>query len=108
LEPSSLDVHFSTSEERSCMSTQNRWMWLLTALAAAGQANNASAQLSLFQTEAQAQLHCPKDTVVWLDPRKRVFYVEGQRLYAQGRAGTFVCQKEARKNGSRRSLFGRR
>ncbi len=90
------------------MSTRNRWMWLLTALAASGQANHASAQMSLFQTEVQAQQHCPNDRVVWLDPRKRVFYVEGQRLYAQGRTGTFVCQKEARKNGSRRSLFGRR
>jgi hypothetical protein len=46
--------------------------------------------------------------VVWLDPGKRVFYVKGQRLYAQGRTGTFVCQKEARRNGSRRSLLGRR
>jgi len=77
-------------------------------LAVACQANNASAQLSLFQSDSQAQQHCLNDTVVWLDTRKRVFYVEGQRLYAQGRTGAFVCQKEARRNGSRRSLFGRR
>jgi hypothetical protein len=97
-----------TSMKGRRMSTKHSWMWLLAALAAAGQANIALAQLSLFQTESHAQQHCPNDTVVWLDMRKRVFYVPGQRLYGQGATGTFVCRKEARSNGSRRSLFGRR
>ena len=90
------------------MSRQKPWIWFFTALVAAVQSSNAPAQLGLFQTEVQAQQHCPNDTVVWLDPRKRVFYVAGQRLYARGRTGTFACQKEARRNGSRRSLFGLR
>jgi hypothetical protein len=84
------------------------WMWLVTAMVASSQPNDASAQLSLFQTEAQAQQHCPDDTVVWLDLRKRIYYVQGQRLYAQGRTGTFVCRKQARANGARRSPLGRR
>jgi hypothetical protein len=70
----------------------------------------------LCQTEMQAQQHCPNDTVVWLDFRKRIYYVKGQRLYAQGRTGTFVCQDLCAKicvprggpQKSRRSLLGRR
>jgi hypothetical protein len=90
------------------MSKKKSWLWLVTALAATSQANHASAQLSLFQTEMQAQQHCPNDTVVWLDFSKRTYYVKGQRLYAQGRTGIFVCQEAARKSSYRRSLFGRR
>lgn len=82
-------------------------MCLVTAMVAAS-SSEAAAQLGLFQTEMQAQLHCPDDTVVWLDFPKRIYYVQGQRLYAQGRTSTFVCQKEARSNGYRRSVFGRR
>jgi hypothetical protein len=83
-------------------------IWLVTALAAAGLPGDASAQLGLFRTEMQAQQHCPEDSVVWADPRRRIYYVESQRRYAQGSAGIFVCRKEARRSGYRRSLFGRR
>jgi hypothetical protein len=82
-------------------------MCLVTAMVAAT-SSEAAAQLSLFQNEMQARLHCLDDTVVWLDFPKRIYYVQGQRLYAQGRTGNFVCQREARSSGYRRSVFGRR
>jgi hypothetical protein len=84
------------------------WIWLVTALAAASHADDAAAQLSLFRTEMGAQQHCPDDSVVWIDARKRIYYAEGQRLYARGSTGTFACREEARRSGYRRSLFGRR
>ncbi len=84
------------------------WMWLVAGLMAAGHANDAAAQLSLFPTEMQAQQSCPNDTVVWLDFDKRIYYVRGQRLYAKGTTGTFVCRKEARAGRYRRSVLGRR
>jgi hypothetical protein len=84
------------------------WIWLVTALAAASHADGASAQLSLFRTEPQAQQHCPNDSVVWIDVQKRIYYVKGQRLYALGSAGIYVCRKEAGRSGYRRSLLGRR
>ena len=80
----------------------------VTALAVISQTNETSAQLSLFQTEAQAHQHCPNDTVVWADFQKRIYYAAGQRLYAQGRTGIFVCRNEARRSGYRRSILGRR
>jgi hypothetical protein len=90
------------------MSKKQSCIWLVTALVMISHANHASAQLSLFQTEMQAQQYCPNDTAVWLDLQKRIYYTKGQRLYAQGRTGTFVCQEEARRARYRRSLLGRR
>ncbi len=90
------------------MSKKQSWMWLVATLVAASYPNHASAQLSLFRTEMQAQQHCPNDTVVWLDLHKRIYYMKDQQLYAQGRTGTFVCQEEARTSRYRRSLLGRR
>ena len=82
---------------------------LAAILAAAGAADAAAqAPLSLFPSAAQAQHHCPNDSVVWLDFKKRIYYLQGQRLYARGRTATYVCREEARQNGYRRSLLGRR
>ena len=62
--------------------------------------------LGLFRVEGQAQQHCPNDTVVWLDLKKRVYYLQGQRGYARGSTAVFACRNEARRNGNRRSLLG--
>ena len=63
-------------------------------------------QLGLFRVEGQAQMHCPTDTVVWLDLKKRLYYLQSQRLYGVGRTAVFACRNEAKRNGYRRSLLG--
>jgi hypothetical protein len=62
--------------------------------------------LTPFRYEAQAQRYCPDDTVVWLDLGKGLYYLKGQKRYARGSTGSFVCRKEARDSGYRRSLLG--
>jgi hypothetical protein len=64
--------------------------------------------LTPFRYQAQAQRHCPGDSVVWLDFRKGIYYSKGQRQYARGFNGNFVCRDEARRSGYRRSLLGLR
>ena len=64
--------------------------------------------LTPFRYEAQAQRHCPGDTIVWLDFRTGRYYLKGQRRYASGYAGSFVCRNEARDSGYQRSLLGLR
>jgi hypothetical protein len=87
--------------------TISRVVGLVTILAVAGQIGQVAAQsLSLFRTEEQAQQHCPKHAVVWLDFHTQRYDVHGQRRYGQGRTAIFVCRKEARDNGYRRSLLG--
>jgi nitrous oxide reductase accessory protein NosL len=70
-------------------------------------ATSAEAQgLGLFRVEGQAQQHCPNDTVVWLDLKKRIYYLQSQRQYGRGRTAVFACRNEARRSGNRRSLLG--
>jgi hypothetical protein len=84
-------------------------MVLLIALIGADGATDAAANpLTPYRYEAQAQRHCPDDTVVWLDFRKGIYYVKRQTRYARGFTGSFVCRDEARSNGYRRSLLGLR
>jgi hypothetical protein len=64
--------------------------------------------LTPFRYEAQAQRHCPEDTVVWLDFRRGRYYLKGQRRYASGYTGSFVCRNEARSSGYPRSPLGLR
>lgn len=89
--------------------TFRRTIGLLTILMVAGGANMAAATpLTPFRYEAQAQRHCPDDTVVWLDFRKGIYYAKRQKRYGQGSSGSFACREEVRSNGYRRSLLGLR
>ena len=86
-----------------------RPVFLLTVLiVAAGTTPAIAIPLTPFRYEAQAQRHCPNDTVVWLDFRKGIYDAKSQSRYAQGSTGSFVCRNEARSNGYRRSLLGLR
>ena len=86
-----------------------RGIGLLTMLIVTGGANMAAATpLTPFRYEAQAQRHCPGDTVVWLDFRKGTYYAKRQKRYGLGSSGSFACLKEVRSNGYRRSLLGLR
>ena len=81
---------------------------LMALIVASGTTRVDAAPLSPFRYEAQAQRHCPADTVVWLDFRKGIYYFKRQKRYAQGNTGSFVCRDEARGSGYRRSLLGLR
>jgi nitrous oxide reductase accessory protein NosL len=94
--------------EINTMSLLQLCIWLTVTSAVVFGASDAKAQLAVFRTEMDAQLHCPNDEVVWLDFKKNRYYVQSQRLYGQGRTASFVCRKEARKSRYGRSLMGRR
>jgi hypothetical protein len=82
---------------------------LPTVLIMAGCVTQAAAMpLTPFRYETQAQRYCPDDTVVWLDLPRGVYYLKGQKRYARGATGSFVCRGDARGNGYRRSLLGLR
>jgi hypothetical protein len=75
-------------------------------IAALGSSRVLAVPLTPFRYEAQAQRHCPADTVVWLDFRKGIYYSKGQKRYGQGFDGGYVCRNEARGSRYRRSLLG--
>jgi hypothetical protein len=82
-----------------------RKIGLMTVFIIIAGACDASA-VQLFRYETQAQRHCPTDSVVWLDFRKRTYYSKRQKLYAHGSNGSFVCRSEVPAYGYRRSLLG--
>ena len=59
------------------------------------------AVLTAFRTEQQAQEHCPKDTVVWLDPQSGMFELKGHGSRGVSGAGRFACRGEAERAGMR-------
>ena len=60
----------------------------------------------LFNTESQAQAHCPKDVVVWLNIPSGIYHYKGERWYGRTKHGAYACEKEAIKVGDRASENG--
>src|SRR5882724_11458284 len=110
MDPARIGIRGPDMQTITCMRTSLALATcLLSALMVAAGAGDATATpLTPFRYEAQAQRHCPVDTVVWLDFRKGIYYFKRQNRYAQGGTGSFVCLDEARRSGYRRSLLGLR
>ncbi len=62
--------------------------------------------LAEFQTEAAAQRHCPKDSVVWLNTNSGIYHEKGMRWYGRTRQGAYVCRAEADAGGDRDTRNG--
>ena len=62
--------------------------------------------LRLFDTEAAAQAHCPRDEVVWLNTNSGVYHEKGMRWYGRTKHGAYVCRKEADATGDRDTRNG--
>jgi hypothetical protein len=61
---------------------------------------------ALFDSEAAAQGHCPRDVVVWLNVPSGIYHYRGERWYGRTRHGAYVCEKEAVAAGDRASRNG--
>ena len=66
----------------------------------------SSASLQLFSSEAAAQAHCPRDTVVWLNTNTGIYHEKGMRWYGRTKHGAYVCRKEADAAGDRDTRNG--
>jgi NO-binding membrane sensor protein with MHYT domain len=62
--------------------------------------------LGTFTTEAQAQQHCPKDVVVWLNLPTMIWHYKGMRWYGITKHGAYACEKEAGASGARATRNG--
>jgi hypothetical protein len=62
--------------------------------------------LDQYGTEEQAQKHCQKDTVVWLNLPTMIWHYKGQRWYGRTKNGAYVCEKEAAASGARATRNG--
>lgn len=74
----------------------------LSMAAAAGTAFAATpARIQTFNSEDAAQVHCPLDKVVWLEPKAHLYYYRSSRHYANSASGGFVCRGDAIKAGAK-------
>jgi len=65
-----------------------------------------TSELRLFQTEAAAQTHCPRDEVVWLNTNSGIYHEKGMRWYGRTKHGAYACRKEADAAGDRDTRNG--
>jgi hypothetical protein len=61
---------------------------------------------AMFDTEAAAQKHGPRDVVVWLNTPTGVYHDKGMRWYGRTKHGAYVCKKEADAAGDRDTRNG--
>jgi hypothetical protein len=54
-----------------------------------------------FKDEVAAKAHCPTDTVVWLNPSSKVYYLAGSRYYGTTKRGAYTCKQDADHRGFR-------
>jgi hypothetical protein len=52
-----------------------------------------TSQIPMFDSEAAAQAHCPKDEVVWLNIPSGIYHEKGMRWYGRTKDGTYVCRR---------------
>ena len=65
-----------------------------------------SGPMQQFGSEAEAQAHCPSDTVVWLNTNSGIYHEKGMRWYGRTKHGAFVCRREADADGDRDTRNG--
>jgi len=80
-----------------------RTLFLALAVAAAAGPAFAAQPISIqrFNSEDAAQVHCPLDKVVWLEPKAHLYYYRSSKHYANSGTGGFVCRGDAIKAGAK-------
>lgn len=60
------------------------------------------AKVATYPDEEQARIRCPQDTIVWFNPRTRLWYTKKSRHFANDGVGGFACKGDVVKAGYRR------
>jgi hypothetical protein len=71
------------------------WFVLALLLSSDALALSPTTPRTNYPTEAQAQQHCPADTVVWLNLPTGIYHAKGQRWYGQTKSG-LMCAVQKR------------
>jgi len=48
-----------------------------------------------YTTESDAKSHCSSDTVVWVNPKSKVYHFAGTSPYGKTKRGGYMCEKAA-------------
>jgi hypothetical protein len=83
-----------SSTVASC-ATRARVLILIALALSCAACGESPTVLTVFRKEEQAQTHCPKDIVVWLDAQSGLYYLKGHGSYGRSNAGRYACRHEA-------------
>jgi hypothetical protein len=89
LRPAQDDVCGKAGRRRSS------WIVLMALALSCAACGQSPTVLTVYRTEEQAQTHCPKDAVVWLDAQSGLYYLKGHGSYGSSTAGRYACRDEA-------------
>ncbi len=59
----------------------------------------AAAAVPQFDSEDKAHVRCPLDKIVWVNPRKHLWYPRTSKHYANDGVGGFACLEEVKAAG---------
>lgn len=62
----------------------------------------AAPDVRTFTSEEAAQVQCPLDKVVWLEPKTHRYYFRSSKHYANSGTGGFACLEEVKKAGNKK------
>ena len=62
----------------------------------------ATPAVRTFTSEEAAQIQCPMDKVVWLEPRTHRYYFRSSKHYANSGTGGFACLTEVKAAGNKK------
>jgi hypothetical protein len=56
-----------------------------------------------FASDTEAKGHCPSDTVVWVNTKKKKYHYPGTRWYGKTKVGAYMCMADANAAGDEAS-----
>jgi hypothetical protein len=68
---------------------------------AEGSSSMPNGPIDQWRTIAQAQQHCPTDTVVWIDQRSHLYHYEGSSAFGRTKIGAYMCEQDSSRAGFR-------
>jgi hypothetical protein len=57
--------------------------------------DSATLEAGQFADEGFAKVHCPTDTVVWVNLPSKIYHFAGTKNYGTTKRGAYMCEKEA-------------
>jgi hypothetical protein len=63
--------------------------------------STAAVGANQYTTVVQAKLHCPLDTVVWVNLSSKIYHFAGHKDYGKTKEGAYMCEKAATGAGAR-------
>ena len=54
-----------------------------------------------FASESQAKVHCPGDTVVWVNLSSKIYHYSGHKDYGTTKRGAYMCERDTAASGVR-------